>query len=387
MAKEIKVNLRHRPIDGGRQEELFIDYMRGGRRTRQSLGIFVLSKCRTRIEKKMNEEKWMIAEAKRKHIEDMLNGRAEESETSLMLFFEWYRTCMDAHKGKTRESWQSALVHLQIYEPDERILIGDITRDWVEGYRAYLESKAVTKTEKREDKRYGSNGHYCKNKTRNNEHRPLSQNTTANYFAKLVACLNKAKADGIVKTNPADGIKRISVTDGNRVYLTAKELRKLMSTDCEDNAIKRAFIFACMTGLRFSDIRRLTWGDIQDADGYVRLVFTQQKTGQREYPPLNKAALKQLGKRGEPEQLVFLISGNKRTNDVLSRWCKAAKITKHVTFHCSRHTFATLLLESNTDIYTASKLLGHRKVSTTQIYAKVVDRKKREAVDRLNDLI
>lgn len=381
MAKEIKVNLHTRPLADGR-EGIYIDYMRNGKRVRQSLGLFLQTRCTTRIERKRNEETRMLAELKRKNIEDMLNGRAEE-DTSVMLFYEWYQRCMDAHKGKTRESWQSALTHLRIYEPYEQMTMGDITREWIEGFRAYLVNQAVTKTEKREDKRYGTSSRYSKH----NEHQPLSQNTAANYFAKVVACLNKAKADGIIKSNPADGVKRIAVTDGNRVYLTAKELRRMMAADCEDDAIKRAFLFGCMTGLRFSDIRRLTWGDIQDADGYVRLVFTQQKTGQREYPPLNKAALKQLGKRGEPEQLVFPISGNKRTNDVLSRWCKAAKITKHVTFHCSRHTFATLLLESNTDIYTASKLLGHRKVATTQIYAKVVDKKKREAVDRLNDMI
>ena len=369
MAKEIKVGLRTRPIDGGKREELFIDYMRNGRRTRQSLGLFLTTRCKTRIERKKNDETRMIAEAKRKHIEDMLNGRADDDTPNLMLFYDWYRKCMDEHKGLTRESWQSALNHLHTYEKDEQITMGEINREWVDGYRAYLVSQASTRNERK-----GNEGR-------------LSQNTAANYFAKLVACLNKAKADGIIKSNPTDGIKRIPIAEGNRVYLSAKELRRMMAADCEDDAVKRAFLFSCMTGLRFCDIRRLTWGNIQEADGYTRLVFTQQKTGQREYPPLNKAALKQLGERGEPEQRIFEIPSNKQTNETLSIWCKAAKVDKHITFHCSRHTFATLLLESDTDIYTASKLLGHRKVTTTQIYAKVVDRKKREAVDRLNDLI
>lgn len=74
----------------------------------------------------------------------------------------------------------------------------------------------------------------------------------------------------------------------------------------------------------------------------------------------------------------------------LARWVEAAGITKHITFHCFRHTYATLQLANGTDIYTVSKMLGHTNVRTTQIYAKVIDEKKEKATEaftlNMNDL-
>lgn len=384
--KDCKVNLRKRRIND-EKEELYLDYFRNGRRYRKATGVFIYDGSTRRI-RKTNEENWMIAEEKRKALEDTLNGRGDGELASSVSFWDYYERCAYMHEGKTKMSWDSALVHLRLYEPDEHLTLGDITKEWVEGFKDYLLNGSVTKTERRKDKRYGRNCKWCKDKTKGNTPQPLSQNTAANYFSKLIACLNKARADRMIRDNPADGIRRIAVTESTRSYLSAAELKRLMGTGCEDENVKRAFIFACMTGLRFTDVRSLTWDNIQEADGYTRLVFRQQKTRDQEYPPLNDLALQQIGKRWtSPRPFIFDIGDNHRCNDVLGRWCEAAGIAKHITFHCARHTFATLLLEADTDIYTASKLLGHRKVSTTQIYAKVVDKRQREAVQRLNDLI
>ena len=70
----------------------------------------------------------------------------------------------------------------------------------------------------------------------------------------------------------------------------------------------------------------------------------------------------------------------------ISKWVAKAGIDKHITFHCARHTFATMLLTLGTDLYTVSKLLGHRQIQTTQIYAKIVDEKRRDAVRRIPPL-
>ena len=67
----------------------------------------------------------------------------------------------------------------------------------------------------------------------------------------------------------------------------------------------------------------------------------------------------------------------------LKRWIQSAGITKHITFHCFRHTYATLQLASGTDIYTVSKMLGHTNVRTTQVYTKVVDKKKEDAANAI----
>ena len=73
-------------------------------------------------------------------------------------------------------------------------------------------------------------------------------------------------------------------------------------------------------------------------------------------------------------------------NRALKRWATAAGITKNLTLHTARHTFATLMLTKGADLYTTSKLLGHREIGTTQIYAKIIDKKKENAVDLLNNL-
>ena len=67
----------------------------------------------------------------------------------------------------------------------------------------------------------------------------------------------------------------------------------------------------------------------------------------------------------------------------LARWIEASGITKHITFHCFRHTYATLQLSNGTDIFTVSKMLGHTNVRTTQRYTKVVDEKKENAADAI----
>jgi site-specific recombinase XerD len=93
-----------------------------------------------------------------------------------------------------------------------------------------------------------------------------------------------------------------------------------------------------------------------------------------------------MGERGSDNEPVFPLMSWHAVRQQLLAWAKRAKITKHVTFHASRHTFAVMML-SVTDIYTVSKLLGHRELSTTQVYAKVLDKAKREAVDNIPDLL
>ncbi len=168
-----------------------------------------------------------------------------------------------------------------------------------------------------------------------------------------------------------------------------EEVKKLVVTDCRYPALKRAFLFACFTGLRKSDIEKLTWGEVQKFDGFTRLVFKQKKTGGQEYLDIPKAAEPYLGKRNGAGSQDLVFPAFKYSSEVsleLRRWAMAAGITKDFTFHCSRHTFAVMLLNSGTDIYTVSKLLGHREIATTQIYAHLVDARKQEAVSRITHI-
>ena len=219
------------------------------------------------------------------------------------------------------------------------------------------------------------------------EAKPLSQNSKVSYFNKLRACINQAFEDRIIPINPLRGIEGFKPDETERVYLTLDEVKKLAKTDCKYPVLKRAFLFSCLTGLRKSDIEKLVWGEVQKFGEFTRIVFKQKKTGGQEYLDINKQAEEYLGKQSKADERVFAgFSYNSQTLLELKRWCMLAGITKDVTFHSGRHTFAVVMLDLGADIYTVSKLLGHKELSTTQIYAKVLDKKKQEAVNLIPDI-
>ena len=150
------------------------------------------------------------------------------------------------------------------------------------------------------------------------------------------------------------------------------------------------FLFSCMTGLRWSDVYSLTWGEIHDFNGKKRIIFRQEKTNGLEYLDLNEQAAALLGERGDktPTETVFYgIRYTESTSYILENWCIQAGITnKHITFHSSRHTFAVMMLDLGVDIFTLSKLLGHKSIKSTQVYAKILDKKKIEAVNLIPPL-
>ena len=140
-----------------------------------------------------------------------------------------------------------------------------------------------------------------------------------------------------------------------------------------------------MTGLRHCDIQKLHWGDIQKVGEQYRLNFTQKKTKGVEYQPISDQAYKLCGTPGDIDRLIFEdLPDPSWVSRPLKRWIEAAGIKRRITFHCFRHTFATLQIAGGTDLYTVSKMLGHTNVRTTQIYAKVVDKLKDEAANAIS---
>jgi integrase len=220
----------------------------------------------------------------------------------------------------------------------------------------------------------------------------ISQNTAYGYFNKLKAALKQAYKDGILKTDISFRVERIKEAETERQFLTLDELNSLARTECGLPILKQAALFAALTGMRFSDIQKLVWSEVQQdkeiKDGkesdYFFIRFTQQKTKGVELLPISEQAYNLLGKRGFPTEAVFEgLEYSSFINFHLKRWVLKAGITKNITFHCFRHTYATLQLSAGTDIFTVSKMLGHRDLKTTLIYAKIIDQRKREATDRI----
>jgi integrase len=219
----------------------------------------------------------------------------------------------------------------------------------------------------------------------------LSQTTVLHYYKMLSATLNDAVRDKFLATNPTVFIpqhEKPKKIESKREYLTMEEIRKLNDTPLSGNPqIKTAFLFGCFCGLRISDIKKLTWDEIHDE----KIEYRQKKTQKVEYLPLGKQALTILGKieKHETNNLVFWNLPNPHhgyVNQTLRVWAASAGIKKHLSWHISRHSFATLFLTSGGDIYTLSKLLGHSSVDITSVYGKIIDSKKVDEVNKLPQL-
>lgn len=207
----------------------------------------------------------------------------------------------------------------------------------------------------------------------------ISHNTASHYFAVFKAALKQAFIDGYLTIDISAKVKGIQVRESRREFLTVEELNLLAKAPCDD-LLKRASLFSALTGLRHSDIQKLKWSEVESFNGGHRLNFTQQKTKGVEYMPISEQAYELCGERRDGNILVFAgLPDPSWINSPVKRWVEAAGIKKHITFHCFRHSYATLQLAGGTDIYTVSKMLGHTNVRTTQIYAKVVDEKKEES--------
>jgi integrase len=208
------------------------------------------------------------------------------------------------------------------------------------------------------------------------------------YLQKILCGVREAVKDGLIADDITANVRKINGVESQREYLTFEELERLFKTDCVLPVLKSAALFSALTGLRWSDIMRLTWGQIQFSEktGCV-LRFTQQKTKRIETLPIPVKAVALLGEKQPLNNLIFNdLAYSTYTNVKLRDWLLNAGIHKQITFHCFRHTFATLQLTYGTDIYTVSKLLGHKDLKTTQLYAKVVDKKKTDAASLMDSL-
>ena len=171
-----------------------------------------------------------------------------------------------------------------------------------------------------------------------------------------------------------------------RSYMTIEKVRALIATPVQDGRVKNAYLFSCFCGLRISDIVGLKWKNVFVDNGQYRLAVAMQKTKEPIYLPLSNEALKWTPEREDKaaDDHVFSLPSN--INQYLKPWAEAAGITKRFTFHTARHTFATMMLTLGADLYTVSKLLGHTSVRMTQVYAKIINQKKDEAVNLVNGL-
>ena len=216
---------------------------------------------------------------------------------------------------------------------------------------------------------------------KNSKTEVLSVNSASGYFAKFKATLKMAYKEDFLSNDLNAKITAIKEEEVIKEWLTMEEVNKLANTPFENNHIRRASLFSILTGLRYSDINTLTWdmveSNISNNEEY-KLKFRQEKTDNVEYMPISKQAFELLGEKKEGSELVFQskLKYSSHLNTKIREWLNSADISKHITFHCFRHTYAVLQLEKGTPIYTVMKMMGHRDIKTILRYAKIVDSSK-----------
>ncbi|MBP7344969.1 MAG: site-specific integrase [Sediminibacterium sp.] len=386
----IKVKLRAKEISGNRKS-LYLDFYpaiphpeTGEPTRREFLGLYINSETRidekgkvkkislSPIDKQHNKETEQLAEQIRQKKENHLNkpeiytGYEKEQlkikERGEQNFIEYFKNLADKRKASNHDNWVSAYNYLLKYTKGQ-LKFSDLNVKFCNDFKEYLLTTKSNKSSKVK----------------------LSQNSVVSYFNKLKAALKQAFKDGYLNTDLNGKVEAVKQAETQRGFLTIEELNKLAKTHCNNPLMKRAALFSALTGLRFSDIKNLVWGELEYIEGNGYFVkFKQQKTKGVEMMPISEQAYSLLGEPKEANEKVFEgLIYSAYENKHLYQWIGAAGITKNITFHCFRHTFATLQLSKGTDIYTVSKMLGHRELKTTQIYAKIIDQTKREAADKI----
>lgn len=379
MKKEVKVkepiHLRRKYLADG-SVSLYLDIYFNGKRKYEFLKLYLIPE-KTKENKIRNTKTLQLANAiKAKKIVELQNNEHGFSNRGLkgkikLTDYIKYIADKDEDKKGRKASLYSLIHHLNRFSPSD-ITFKQLDKDYILGFTRYM------KTARQE---------HCK------EDKKISPNTQAYYYKMLKYCLNYAVSEDIIIVNPMNTIKyedKPKKQKSLREFLTLDEIKLLANTEFKNETLKQAFLFSCFCGLRHCDVNSLTWGNIQkDKNNKYFLKLKQQKTQEEFILPLSNEALKWLPnstKKQKTEKVFAGLITLGRTNEVLPKWAKRAGINKHITFHVARHTHATLMITLGADVYTVSKLLGHTNITTTQIYAKIVDERKRQAVDLINNI-
>ncbi len=369
------VRIRTKKLADG-SESYYLDIYVDGIRTYEFLKLYRLPETNPRI-REQNRATYAAVEAiKSKRILEIINGKAGLRNVrvrSKILMLDWMQIFLrdQERRGVRGVSLLKTVIRiLTIYDQKKKVRMRDINKMWCRKFLDWLRNVYKTRLGK-----------------------PLTPKSQADYVCYFSTALNAAVRSEIISENPflaLESHERIKVPDSRREFLTIDEIKKLIDTDCPREDVKRAYLFSCYCGLRLSDVYGLRWKDLSKDGEQWRASVIMQKTTTPIFLPLSNQAMKWLPDRPEDakdDDKVFAgLCSDVQINKILKDWTKAAGITKHITFHTSRHTFATMMLTLGADLYVTSKLLGHANVETTQIYAKIVDSKKVDAVNLVDDV-
>lgn len=362
------IHIKTNPTTKAGRQTLYLLTYKDYKPYREALDLFLFANPRNLTEREHNKVSKALAEKIRslREIEDV-NGfdgskTRQMAGTSFIDYFE--KAALKRQEVKSSYlTWLATINHLKVFLNGVDLKFKQCDDIFLERFKEYLLK--------------------CKglNRTKN-----LSSNSANLYISKIKAVLNDAVRDRYIIDNPGKRLVNIKMRPVHVGHLTTDELTLLRNTECYNPILKRAFLFSCLSGLRWSDIKKLKWAEVSfsSTENMWKLIFKQQKTGEVTYIPIPEHALDLMGKVGGPNDLVFKgLHYNAHNNKLLLKWVHSAGIDKHITFHCARHTYAIILQANTNNLGLVSSMLGHKDIKTTMRYAKISNVSKNEAAKSL----
>ena len=380
--KEIKmkepVRIREKRLNDG-NVSLYLDMYYMGARKKEGLKLYLIPEVNAAAKLQNRNTLKLAEQIKAERILDIQQHGLvnwESVKKGRMTLAAWVEKYTKDENGLTPASMrskrnaQARVEQYLLYIGKPNLALKEVDKDFCKGFIAFLKT--------------------C---TFNNGKKTLGSTTCRIFMNRLAAALNMAVREGLIDNNPfklLDAKEKPQKKSTMREFLTIEELRTLIATPCRYEIVKKAFLFSCFTGLRYSDMMALKWNEIHKAaDGKTLYIEHEQvKTKNMVTIPLSNEALKWMPRKSKGDERVFhqLRITSTTVEVVLGEWMQEAGIQKHITYHCSRHTAATLLLTLGADLYTVSKILGHQSIRMTEVYAKIVDKKKIETMNLVNNM-
>ena len=329
-------------------ESLYFDICSNGRRYYEFLDI-KLTKAKTVEQRKINKRKMEIAMELKAERELQLIKKEYKIKASIRSkdFFQYFQEYIEGLVVKDKRLYIAVLKKLKQFVKRENLNTEQIDEIFLQRFRSFLEAS-------------------------------LNGSSPYGYFKKLKRVIKEATKEGLFRENPCIEISNKRGTVATKEILTFEEITRLTKAPCRNKEVKMAFLFSCLTGLRFCDIKNLEWKNISDD----LLIIMQKKTKQPVTISLNKDSKIILDRVGKREGKIFNLPSHTGCLKCLRLWVKTANIEKHITWHCARHSFGTNLILKGVDVFTVSKLLGHRSLKNTIIYLRESEELKKEAVNK-----
>ena len=373
------VYLREKKLEGG-QVSFYLDIYHNKKRWYEFLEIRI---NKGRLSQQDKDKKRFAQEIRSKRENELIvkeNGLVdkEKRKADFIAWLEKYNIDRNLHNTHNK----STVKHLKDFLNEKPLPFSTITPEWIKDFTRYMLTK-------------------------------VSNNTAFDYQRDMFTALEDAVRQDIILLNPFRKIPRHERLGRKPIFrnsFSLDELQLLVDAPCKiEPQFKQAFLFSCFTGLRWSDVNPMRWSEIitKTIDGQEEwfIYFEQEKTEDIEYLPLSDQAIEILKERkseikenNEVSPYVFPCvkeydplhhAGHKKVSSALKKWAEKAGFPKsRMHFHCARHTFATNVLENcpDGDLWTVSKLLGHRSIQATQVYTHVRDNRKKSAVKALPKL-